>query len=89
VDGEHADLSNPGYRHDPSGIKTGTHPLFDLSALIFLPIFLSTTFESSDPKPDLGNCHCERSEAIPPCPMRLPRTFEVLAKTDWGKGFIL
>ena len=42
-----------------------------------------------DPNPDLGNFHCERSEAILACSMRLPRTFQVLAKTGWEKGFIL
>jgi hypothetical protein len=27
------------------------------------------------PNPDIENCHCERSEAISPFAMRLPRTF--------------
>ena len=35
-----------------------------------------------DPNPDLENRHCERSEAISPSKLRLPRTLRVLATTD-------
>ena len=64
-----------------------------------------------DLNPDLENCHCEGTEAIPPFSMRLPRlraetfimghfsnrrhfgvqarTFQVLAMTEWAKGFVL
>jgi len=46
-------------------------------------------FSFLDPNPDLENCHCEGSEAIPPFSVRLPRTFQVLAMTEWAKGFVL
>ena len=49
---------------------------FDLYINTFFPLPLSRfSVEPSilNPNPDLGNCHCERSEAIPPCSMRLPR----------------
>jgi hypothetical protein len=42
-----------------------------------------------DPNPDLENCHCDGTEAIPLFSMRLPRTFQVLAMTLWEKGFSL
>jgi len=43
---------------------------------------------TSIPNCDLENCHCEGTEAIPSFSVRLPRTFQVLAMTEWAKGFV-
>jgi len=61
----------------------GGIPIFN-KILIGLEI---STVKGKAPKSRFRNCHCEGTEAISLFSMRLPRTLQVLAMTDWEKGF--
>jgi hypothetical protein len=58
----------------------------DSFRLINIAGFLLST-NVSPPKSRFRNCHCEGTEAISSFLMRLPRTLQVLAMTEWDKGF--